>query len=73
MAQTLQELGFELVGGGAQIDFDKPGFETAVKRFGLSLQGADVGLFYYAGHGATRASSAARFPGPSASSCPTVK
>ena len=51
MAETLRDLGFELVGGSAQIDLDKPGFEAAVKRFGTLLQGAEVGLFYYAGHG----------------------
>jgi uncharacterized caspase-like protein len=27
------------------------GFEHAVQEFGTKLQGADVGLFYYAGHG----------------------
>jgi uncharacterized caspase-like protein/uncharacterized protein len=51
MAETLRELGFELVGGSAQIDLDKPGFDAIVKRFGTVLQGAEVGLFYYAGHG----------------------
>jgi hypothetical protein len=40
LADTLSSLGFTLVGGGAQLDLDKP-----------SLAGADVGLFYYAGHG----------------------
>jgi uncharacterized caspase-like protein/Tfp pilus assembly protein PilF len=51
IAKTLSSLGFELVGGSAQIDLDKPAFEAVVKRFGLLLQGAEVGLFYYAGHG----------------------
>ena len=51
IADTLQSLGFELVGGSAQIDLDKPGFEAIVKRFGTMMLGADVGLFYYAGHG----------------------
>ncbi len=51
IADTLQSLGFELVGGSAQLDLDKPGFEAIVKRFGTLMQGADVGLFYYAGHG----------------------
>ena len=40
-----------LVGGGAQLDLDKAGFDGAVQSFGNQLQGADVGLFYYAGHG----------------------
>jgi hypothetical protein len=28
-----------------------PGIDRAVQKFGDLLQGADVGLFYYAGHG----------------------
>ncbi|MGA8614181.1 MAG: caspase family protein, partial [Xanthobacteraceae bacterium] len=51
MADTLKEAGFVLVGGGAQIDLDGAQFRDAVKEFGKSLQDADVGLFYYAGHG----------------------
>jgi TPR repeat protein len=51
MADTLRKLGFTLVGGGAQIDLTKPQFETALQNFGDQAQGADVDLFYYAGHG----------------------
>ena len=51
MANALKSLGFELIGGGAQLDLDKAGFDAAVQSFGNRLQGADVGLFYYAGHG----------------------
>src|SRR5262249_45712650 len=51
MADALKSLGFELIGGGAQLDLDKTGFDAAVQSFGTQLQGADVGLFYYAGHG----------------------
>jgi hypothetical protein len=51
MAETLRGLGFTLVGGSAQIDLDKAALDAAVRRFGSDLQGADVGLFYYAGHG----------------------
>lgn len=51
MAQTLAGLGFTLVGGGAQLDLDKPGFEAALHKFSDQVQGADVALFYYAGHG----------------------
>src|SRR5256885_15058446 len=51
IADTLGRLGFTLVGGGAQVDLDKPAFDVAVQRFGNQLIGADVGLFYYAGHG----------------------
>jgi hypothetical protein len=51
MADTLRSLGFTLIGGGALLDLDKPRLEIAVQNFGNQLQGADVALFYYAGHG----------------------
>ena len=51
IAQTLQALGFQLVGGGPRIDLDKAGFDAAVRTFGQQVQGADVALFYYSGHG----------------------
>jgi hypothetical protein len=51
MADTLGALGFTLIGGRAQLDLDKSAMDTAVQNFGRQLQGADVALFYYAGHG----------------------
>jgi hypothetical protein len=51
MAQTLAGLGFTLVGGDAQLDLDKASLDIAVQTFGRQVQGADVALFYYAGHG----------------------
>jgi uncharacterized caspase-like protein len=51
LANILRDLGFALVGGGAQLDLDKASFDRAVQDFGAQLQGADVGLFFYAGHG----------------------
>ena len=51
MADTLRNLGFTLVGGGAQLDLSKAQFESALQSFGDQAQGADVDLFYYAGHG----------------------
>jgi uncharacterized caspase-like protein len=51
MAMTLKTLGFELVGGGAETNLDRPGFENAIREFGAKLNGSAVGLFYYAGHG----------------------
>jgi uncharacterized caspase-like protein len=51
IARTLQETGFELIGGGAQLELDKAGFDRAVHDFGTALQGAEVALFYYSGHG----------------------
>lgn len=51
MSDTLLSLGFFVVGGGAQLDLDKDGFDAALKKFGSELIGADVALFYFAGHG----------------------
>jgi hypothetical protein len=51
MAKTLQALGFTLVGAGAQLDLNKADTDRTVLKFGDLAQGADVGLFYYAGHG----------------------
>lgn len=51
LADTLRELGFLLVGGDAQLDLDKAAFDRVVQDFGAQLQGADVALFFYAGHG----------------------
>jgi Caspase domain/Domain of unknown function (DUF4189) len=51
MGETLVGLGFTLVGGRAQLDLDKASMDIAVQNFGRQIQGADVALFYYAGHG----------------------
>src|ERR1700693_3373222 len=51
MSDTLLSLGFFVVGGGARLDLDKAGFDSALQEFGHHLAGADVALFYYAGHG----------------------
>jgi hypothetical protein len=51
IADTLGGLGFTLIGGRAQLDLDKSALDTAVQNFGRQVQGADVALFYYAGHG----------------------
>jgi TPR repeat protein len=51
IADTLKQSGFTLVGGGAQLDLDKSDFDRLVQEFGKQIQGADVALFYYAGHG----------------------
>lgn len=51
IAETLRTLGFTLVEGGPVLDVTKAGFDQAVQKFGEELIGADVGLFYYAGHG----------------------
>jgi TPR repeat protein/uncharacterized caspase-like protein len=51
IAATLRQLGFTLVGGAAQDNVDKAHFDQLVQDFGRAIQGADVALFYYAGHG----------------------
>jgi hypothetical protein len=51
MADTLGGLGFTMIGGGAQTDLDKAALDIAIQNFGRQIQGADVTLFYYAGHG----------------------
>jgi uncharacterized caspase-like protein len=51
IAETLRKVGFTLIGNRAQLDLDKPAFDKAIQTFGNELMGADVALFYYAGHG----------------------
>ena len=51
IATTLRSLGFTLVGDGTQENVDKAHFDRLVQDFGRAIQGADVALFYYAGHG----------------------
>ena len=51
IARNLRDVGFNLVGGDAQLDLDKPGLERALEEFSRQLQGTSVALFYYAGHG----------------------
>src|SRR6185437_15818694 len=51
MSDTLLSLGFFVVGGDARLDLDKSGFDAALNEFSKQLVGADVALFYYAGHG----------------------
>ena len=48
MSAALKRLNFEVVEG---IDLDKRAMERIIRQFGLKLQGADIALFFYAGHG----------------------
>ena len=48
MAEALRSLDFEVLEG---IDVDRRGTEDLIRQFARRLRGADVGLFYYAGHG----------------------
>ncbi len=51
IANTLKDLGFQLINHGAQLDLRKGDIDKVVQEFGRELPGADVALFYYAGHG----------------------
>jgi uncharacterized caspase-like protein len=48
MAAVLKDLGFRVIEGR---DLDKAGMERILREFAEALVGADVGLFFYAGHG----------------------
>ena len=48
MAGALAKLGFDVVEGR---DLDKRSMERTIRQFGIKLAGADVALFFYAGHG----------------------
>jgi hypothetical protein len=48
VAETLRQVGFEVIVGH---DLDHTSFARLIDNFARALEGADVGLFFYAGHG----------------------
>jgi len=48
MADALKSLGFEVF---LRVDADQQGFTRALEDFTRAVAGADIGLFFYAGHG----------------------
>jgi hypothetical protein len=52
IAGALTRQGFEISGGGALIDLDKPHLLEAIRKFARSIEPGTIALFYYAGHGA---------------------
>ena len=60
VARSLRGLGFEVTEG---ID-PKAGMKAALRRFAAALHGADVGLFYYSGHGLAVADKNTWLPSP---------
>src|SRR5262249_15865448 len=48
MAAVLKQQGFQVIDG---FDLDKVAFERKVRDFTVALRAAEVGLFFYAGHG----------------------
>jgi uncharacterized caspase-like protein len=45
---ALKRLGFQVIEG---FDLDKAGLDARIREFTKQLRGADVGVFFYAGHG----------------------
>ena len=48
MAETLKQLGFEVIEGR---DLDKASMDRTIRNFAETLAGAQMALFFYAGHG----------------------
>src|SRR5215831_17560237 len=48
VAEALKKVGFDVTLG---TDLDQQGFARTIEQFARSLDEADVGLFFYAGHG----------------------
>ena len=48
MSAVLRKLGWHVIEG---FDLDKAAFDRTIREFSAALQGAEAGLFYYAGHG----------------------
>jgi hypothetical protein len=48
VSAALTALGFQVVEGR---DLDKPAFDRKIRDFAVALSGAQVGIFFYAGHG----------------------
>ena len=48
LSESLQKLGFEVLLG---LDLDQQKFAAVVEQFARQLDGADVGVLFYAGHG----------------------
>jgi uncharacterized caspase-like protein len=57
VGRTLRELGFDVID---KFDVTKPEFDKALAEFGRRALGADVALFYYAGHAVQGAGENAR-------------
>src|SRR5262249_47790956 len=48
MADSLRSLGFDVI---LRVNADKQGFMQALAEFSRAVSGAEIGLFFYAGHG----------------------
>jgi len=52
VAARLAELGFEIAGGGPQLDLTREQMVEAVRAFASALEDGDLAVFFFAGHGA---------------------
>jgi uncharacterized caspase-like protein len=48
MSAALRQLGFQVIDG---FDLDKAMFDRKIRDFAAALNGAEAGIFFYAGHG----------------------
>ena len=48
MAAALKRLDLTVI---EAIDLDKKAMDDTIRKFSMALSGADVGVFFYAGHG----------------------
>jgi hypothetical protein len=51
VASALSQIGFEVSGGGPLVDPDKRRFDAALSQFARDIQGAEIAVFYFSGHG----------------------
>lgn len=51
MAEALRRLGFNIIGGKAQINLNRRQMIESIREFGGRLSENSIGIFYYAGHG----------------------
>ena len=51
VAGALKRLGFDVLGGEALLNLDRVEMGRAIRRFTKALRHAEIGLFYYSGHG----------------------
>lgn len=51
LAARLSEIGYEVHGGGAQLNLRRRDMAAAVRDFTNSLDEGDIAIYYYAGHG----------------------
>ena len=48
MSAAMKKVGFQIIDG---FDLDKTNFDRKIRDFAAALSGAEIGLFFYAGHG----------------------